>query len=168
MSHHPSLHLNSLLCLRKVFITVANSFFFVISWLFSFSIILLECRPLLLKNGLVIFQNFLLCDKSFTFSFWKYSVLVLQRRFTKKFLCFFVICPVVFCSVIMINIFFNSDLCIIAFLKPLTEKNCYWSALSFFLLAHVYWGVPWRCFESMNNHSRYGFLNSLEGLFRKS
>ena len=56
-------------------ITVANSFSSVISRLFSFSIDLLEFKPLLLKNGFIVSQNFLLFHKSFTFSFWKYSVL---------------------------------------------------------------------------------------------
>ena len=36
---------------------------------FSLSISLLKFRPLLLKNSFIVFQNFLLSVKSFTFSF---------------------------------------------------------------------------------------------------
>ena len=38
---------------------------------FSLSNILFELNLLLLKYGLIVFQNFFLSDKFFTFRFWK-------------------------------------------------------------------------------------------------
>ena len=61
---------------------------------FSLSNILFEFNLLLLKYGLIVFQNFLMSDKSFTSTFWKYSLLVSRNSVTQKFRCFFIICPI--------------------------------------------------------------------------
>ena len=74
--------------MKNLFIMEASCFSSETSSPFSLSSILFEFRPLLLKYGLIIFQNFLLSDKSFTFRFWKYSFLVLQSSVTQKFCCF--------------------------------------------------------------------------------
>ena len=74
--------------MKNLFIMEASCFSSETSSPFSLSSILFEFNPLLLKYGLFAFQNFLLSDKSFTFRFWKYSVLVLQSSVTQKFCCF--------------------------------------------------------------------------------
>ena len=47
-----------------------------------------EFKPLLLKQSLTFLKNLRLSDRSLTFRFLEYSVLVLRRRSTQKFLCF--------------------------------------------------------------------------------
>ena len=54
---------------ENFFIIEASSILFETSSPFSLSSILFEFNPLLLKYGLIVFQNLLLSDKSFTFRF---------------------------------------------------------------------------------------------------
>ena len=57
--------------IKKLFIIVANCFSFETRFPFPLRRSLFEFSPLLLKYGLIVFQNFLLSDKSCMFKFWK-------------------------------------------------------------------------------------------------
>ena len=106
---------------KNVFITVTNSFSSVISRLLYSKINFFEFKPFLLKQSFLVF-NFFVFDRSFAFGFWKYSTSVLRSRLPQKFLCLLQFDQL--SSVLhFLKIFFNFDLCIIAFRKAFDIKE---------------------------------------------
>ena len=84
-----------------------------INLLFSISIDLLVFKSLLLKNGFIVFQNFLLSFISLTLIFSKYSFFVFLKRFTEK-LCYFLLLSYVLVVRFLLKTFFNLERCMIA------------------------------------------------------
>ena len=116
-----------------MFIKVAKALSSVIKTYFSLSISLLEFRPFLPKNGLIIFQNFLSNLSNLLYSVFEYiflnfflfffeciNFLVFRRRFAQKFGLYSstnLHLPLFYCK------YFNFDLCITAFLNGFVIKG---------------------------------------------
>ena len=117
---------------KYLFIKVAKALSSVIKTYFSLSISLLEFRPFLPKNGLIIFQNFLSNLSNLLYSVFEYiflnfffffeciNFLVFRRRFAQKFGLYSstnLHLPLFYCK------YFNFDLCITAFLNGFVIKG---------------------------------------------
>ena len=109
---------------------VASSFSSETRLPFSFNKSLSEFKPLLLKQRLIVFQNVQLSDRSLTFIFLKYF-LVLRRKSTQKFLYFLDFSKFLL-FLLWVDMFFSLDLCIIAFLMVLVMKGFFLKSTIFF------------------------------------